>query len=93
MARDIRQLALERIAALSAATSTSTSFDRSDLDKLCRACLVVKREPGSGDSHAIKQPGRIPMVGSGSGGGEAVYYQADHFGLDYSRIRRLVSSV
>ena len=62
MARDIRQLALERIAALSAAATTSTSYDRSDLDRLCRACLVVKREPGGGDVHAIKQLGRIPMV-------------------------------
>jgi phosphatidylinositol 4-kinase len=64
MARDIRQLALERIAALSAATSTTTFYDRSDLDRLCRACLVVgKREaPNGGDQHATKQPGRVPMV-------------------------------
>ncbi|KAB5580782.1 hypothetical protein GE09DRAFT_1183023 [Coniochaeta sp. 2T2.1] len=36
MSRDIRQRALQKIAALSA-TSSTTSFDRSDLDKLCRA--------------------------------------------------------
>ncbi|KAI8624667.1 phosphatidylinositol 3 [Xylariaceae sp. FL1651] len=36
MSRNIRQQALEKIAALSASSST-TSFDRSDLDRLCKA--------------------------------------------------------
>lgn len=36
MARNFRQRALQQIAALSAA-SPSTSFDKSDLDRLCRA--------------------------------------------------------
>ncbi|KAI1083072.1 hypothetical protein F5B20DRAFT_444898 [Whalleya microplaca] len=36
MARNIRQQALQKIAALSA-TSSTTAFDRSDLDRLCRA--------------------------------------------------------
>ncbi|KAI1156175.1 phosphatidylinositol 3 [Nemania diffusa] len=42
MVRDIRQRALEKIAALSASSST-TSFDRSDLDRLCRATSLHSR--------------------------------------------------
>jgi phosphatidylinositol 4-kinase len=64
MARDIRQRALEKIAALSAASST-TSFDRSDLERLCRAAPShgKVRENGNGDGPGPSAGvGRIPMV-------------------------------
>ncbi|GJC99740.1 pephosphatidylinositol 3 [Colletotrichum higginsianum] len=62
MARDIRQRALEKIASLSAA-SPRTSFDRSDLDRLCKATQTA----GKGvNGHSAKQPssslGRCPMT-------------------------------
>lgn len=65
MASDIRAKALQKIASLSAASST-TSFDRSDLDKLCRACHAGGRgrEYAHG-GYSAKQAGslgRVPMV-------------------------------
>jgi phosphatidylinositol 4-kinase len=67
MTRDIRAKALEKIASLSAA-STNTSFDRSDLDKLCRACHSGGRSReynhGSYSSKSVGSLGRIPMVSS-----------------------------
>ncbi|POR31257.1 Phosphatidylinositol 4-kinase STT4 [Tolypocladium paradoxum] len=64
MTRDIRAKALQKIASLSAASST-TSFDRSDLDKLCRACHSGGRgrEYAHG-GYSAKQAGllgRVPM--------------------------------
>ncbi|KAK4086248.1 hypothetical protein Purlil1_9333 [Purpureocillium lilacinum] len=64
MASDIRAKALQKIASLSAASST-TSFDRSDLDKLCRACHAGGRgrEYAHG-GYSAKQAGslgRVPM--------------------------------
>ncbi|KAG5999507.1 hypothetical protein E4U54_001817 [Claviceps lovelessii] len=59
----IRAKALERIAALSAASST-TSFDKSDLDKLCRACHSARGREHSHGGYSTKQAGllgRIPM--------------------------------
>ncbi|KAK6070060.1 phosphatidylinositol 3 [Seiridium cupressi] len=59
MARDIRQEALQKIAALSA-TSSITSFDRSDLDRLCKATGKSKgRENGSSRGHSLA---RVPMT-------------------------------
>ncbi|KAF5125838.1 Phosphatidylinositol 4-kinase STT4 [Metarhizium anisopliae] len=63
MTRDIRAKALERIAALSAASST-TSFDKSDLDKLCRACHSARGREYNHGGYSTKQAGslgRIPM--------------------------------
>ncbi|KAJ9157387.1 Phosphatidylinositol 4-kinase stt4 [Pleurostoma richardsiae] len=67
MSRDIRQKALERIAALSASSST-TSFDRSDLERLCKACPshVKGKEPANGYQARQQQTapalGRVPMT-------------------------------
>ncbi|KAK2593385.1 Phosphatidylinositol 4-kinase stt4 [Conoideocrella luteorostrata] len=63
MTRDIRAKALQRIAALSAASST-TSFDKSDLDKLCRACHSARGREYNHGGYSTKQAGalgRIPM--------------------------------
>ncbi|KAG6002139.1 hypothetical protein E4U21_003436 [Claviceps maximensis] len=59
----IRAEALQRIAALSAASST-TSFDKSDLDKLCRACHSARGREHGNAGYSAKQAGalgRIPM--------------------------------
>lgn len=64
MARDIRSKALERIAALSASKSTAL-FDKSDLDRLCRACTSHAKGKGAANGAAsIKSQslGRVPMV-------------------------------
>ncbi|KAK0656028.1 hypothetical protein B0T16DRAFT_451649 [Cercophora newfieldiana] len=65
MARDIRSRALERIAALSAANS-STPFDRSDLSKLCRAAPGHARSNSALNGHQAPPPkpdvGRVPMT-------------------------------
>ncbi|ROT36978.1 phosphatidylinositol 3 [Sodiomyces alkalinus F11] len=64
MSRDIRQRALQKIAALSAASST-TSFDRSDLDRLARACHTTSRLSPVTNGHCSKQSsslGRVPMT-------------------------------
>lgn len=59
MARDIRQQALQKIAALSA-SSVITSFDRSDLDRLCKATGQGKaKENGSARGHSLA---RVPMT-------------------------------
>lgn len=66
MTRDIRAKALQRIAALSAESST-TSFDKSDLDKLCRACHSARGREYNHGGYSTKQAGslgRIPMVRS-----------------------------
>ncbi|XP_044714989.1 phosphatidylinositol 3- and 4-kinase domain-containing protein [Hirsutella rhossiliensis] len=62
--RDVRAKALEKIASLSAASST-TALDRSDLDKLCRACHAGARGrdiahggPGAKQAGSL---GRVPM--------------------------------
>ncbi|KHN95370.1 phosphatidylinositol 3-kinase 3 [Metarhizium album ARSEF 1941] len=63
MTRDIRAKAFERIAALSAASS-ATSFDKSDLDRLCRACHSARGREYSHGGYSTKQAGslgRIPM--------------------------------
>ncbi|GAP83384.1 putative phosphatidylinositol 3 [Rosellinia necatrix] len=63
MVRDIRQRALEKIAALSASNSI-TSFDRSDLDRLCRATSAHGRgkEAVNGASRNATSLGQIPMT-------------------------------
>ncbi len=64
MARNIRQKALEQIAALSA-TSTSSSFDKSDLERLCKAApsSSKQRENPNGFNSTTKHGiGREPMV-------------------------------
>ncbi|KAK3394520.1 hypothetical protein B0H63DRAFT_426462 [Podospora didyma] len=66
MARDIRQKALQRIAALSA-TSPSVSFDKSDLDRLCKAAPSHARNLSSTvNGHSAlsasrPEVGRVPM--------------------------------
>jgi phosphatidylinositol 4-kinase len=63
MARDIRQRALQKIAALSA--SSSSPFDRSDLDRLCKGVPshVKPREATNGDGSSHSGGiGRVPMV-------------------------------
>ncbi|KAK4239446.1 hypothetical protein C8A03DRAFT_42926 [Achaetomium macrosporum] len=67
MARDIRRQALQRLAAL-ATTSPTTSFDKSDLDRLCKA-VSSRQGPGSavnGNNNALSLPRseacRIPMT-------------------------------
>lgn len=69
MMRDVRAKALEKIASLSAAGST-TALDRSDLDKLCRACNSGARGrefahggPGAKQAGSL---GRVPMVSDSS---------------------------
>ncbi|TDZ22058.1 Phosphatidylinositol 4-kinase STT4 [Colletotrichum orbiculare MAFF 240422] len=62
MARDIRQRALEKIASLSAASS-KTSFDRSDLDRLCKATQTAgKSVNGYSSKQASSSLGRQPMT-------------------------------
>ncbi|KAI1338583.1 phosphatidylinositol 3 [Xylariaceae sp. FL0016] len=59
MARNIRQQALQKIAALSA-SSSSTSFDRSDLDRLCKATAP---SPVNGSSRGqYSSLARVPMT-------------------------------
>ncbi|KAF7552189.1 hypothetical protein G7046_g7499 [Stylonectria norvegica] len=63
MARDIRSRALEKIASLSTTTS-STSFDRADLDRLCRACHTGNKAKEYTNGHHAKiatSLGRVPM--------------------------------
>ncbi|KAI2635364.1 phosphatidylinositol 3 [Xylaria nigripes] len=64
MVRDIRQRALEKIAAL-AASSPTPSFDRSDLDRLCRA--TTSHGPGNEAvngtaKNATSLVGQVPMT-------------------------------
>lgn len=64
MVRDIRQRALEKIAALSA-SSSNTSFDRSDLDRLCKATSLhgKGKEAVNGTAKsAASSLGQVPMV-------------------------------
>lgn len=63
MARDIRSRALEKIAALSAA-KPSVLFEKSDLDRLCRACSSHSRKTTANGSASVKSQslGRVPMV-------------------------------
>ncbi|SPQ18964.1 9d2e47b4-0d6b-430b-b2bd-2d91db09fa24 [Thermothielavioides terrestris] len=66
MARDIRGRAFQRLAAI-AATSPSTSFDKSDLDALCRAVpnRQVLAPAVNGHSNAslpTPEVGRVPMT-------------------------------
>lgn len=64
MARDIRSRALEKIAALSASKPTAL-FEKSDLDRLCRACSSHARSKSvtNGSSSIKSQPlGGVPMV-------------------------------
>ena len=71
LARDIRQRALQKIALLSA-SSPSTSFDRSDLDRLCKGCQPVGRGKEGSNGYASRQlpsVGRVPMVGAHTAGG------------------------
>jgi phosphatidylinositol 4-kinase A len=63
MASDIRAKALQKIAALSAASSSS--FDRSDLDRLCRACHSggrAKEFANGGPAKSLNSLGKVPMV-------------------------------
>jgi phosphatidylinositol 4-kinase A len=62
MVTDIRAKALQRIASLSAAGATSS--DRSDLDRLCRACHTGAkgREYANGGKSTVSL-GKVPMVG------------------------------
>ncbi|KAI0450623.1 phosphatidylinositol 3 [Xylaria acuta] len=64
MVRDIRQRALEKIAALSASSSI-TSFDRSDLDRLCRATSLHGRTKDAVNG-AVRSTasslGQVPMT-------------------------------
>ncbi|KAI1414806.1 hypothetical protein F5Y13DRAFT_197338 [Hypoxylon sp. FL1857] len=64
MARNIRQQALQKIAVLSA-TSSTTAFDRSDLDRLCRATNIrgkgKEATNGSARGHSSSLA-RIPMT-------------------------------
>ncbi|CAJ2501429.1 Uu.00g042820.m01.CDS01 [Anthostomella pinea] len=63
MARNIRQQALQKIAALSASSST-TAFDRSDLDRLCRATTSYgkgKDTPNGSARGHHSSLARVPM--------------------------------
>jgi phosphatidylinositol 4-kinase A len=67
MARDIRRRALEQIATLSA-TGSSVSFDKSDLDRLCKAVPNhgKLRDTSNGYDQSQKHGvGRHPMVRPG----------------------------
>jgi len=59
MGRDIRQRALQKLASLSAGSSPS-SFDRSDFDRLCKACHTGLRSRDYTNGHPAAT--RIPMV-------------------------------
>jgi len=68
MARDLRHQALERLAAL-AATSPAASFDKSDLDRLCKATPNRQGLASAVNGHNHNAPlpprpdvGRVPMV-------------------------------
>lgn len=64
MGRDIRSKALERIAALSAA-KTTVLFEKSDLDRLCKACpshATGKTVVNGTDSRKPPSLGRVPMT-------------------------------
>ncbi|KAI1383366.1 uncharacterized protein F4822DRAFT_420364 [Hypoxylon trugodes] len=64
MARNVRQQALQKIAVLSA-TSATTSFDRSDLDRLCRATNIRGKGKEAANGSAKGHPSslaRIPMT-------------------------------
>lgn len=66
MVRNVRQRALEKIAALSASTSAA-SFDRSDLDRLCRAASLHNRAKDGVNGtvrSATPSLGQVPMVKS-----------------------------
>ncbi|KIH86276.1 phosphatidylinositol 4-kinase [Sporothrix brasiliensis 5110] len=59
---DIRQRALEKIAALSAATTTA-AFEKSDLDRLCKACPSHAKAPSNANGYASRSlAGRVPMT-------------------------------
>ncbi|KAJ4173624.1 phosphatidylinositol-4- kinase [Fusarium falciforme] len=61
MTADIRSKALQKIASLSA-TSSTTSFDRSDLDRLCRACHAGSKSKDYVNGYQNKSSlGRVPM--------------------------------
>ncbi|KAL2263846.1 hypothetical protein VTK26DRAFT_4755 [Humicola hyalothermophila] len=62
MARDIRRHALQRLAVL-AASSPATSFDKSDLDRLCKAApgRLDRLSPFNGH-HPSPEVGRVPMT-------------------------------
>ncbi|KAH7270265.1 uncharacterized protein BKA55DRAFT_497826 [Fusarium redolens] len=61
MIGDIRSKALQKIASLSASSST-TSFDRSDLDRLCRACHAGAKSKDYVNGYQNKSSlGRVPM--------------------------------
>ncbi|CAK7204679.1 Phosphatidylinositol 4-kinase stt4 [Sporothrix eucalyptigena] len=60
--RDIRQRALQKIAALSATSSTS-AFEKSDLDRLCKACPSHAKAPTTANGYASRSlAGRVPMT-------------------------------
>ena len=60
--RDVRQRALQKIAALSA-TSSAATFDRSDLDRLCKATRGHARaKEASGGAGRGQSLSRVPMV-------------------------------
>ncbi|KAI1259653.1 phosphatidylinositol 3 [Xylariaceae sp. FL1019] len=61
MARNIRQQALEKIAALSASTS-AVSFDRSDLDRLCRAASARSRPNDASNGPPKSRAGALAQV-------------------------------
>ncbi|KAI0016068.1 hypothetical protein F4780DRAFT_711330 [Xylariomycetidae sp. FL0641] len=62
MARNIRQQALQKIAGISA-TSAITSFDKSDLDRLCKATSGPgKNREGTNGSVGGQSLGRVPMT-------------------------------
>ncbi|KAK3299116.1 uncharacterized protein B0H64DRAFT_354903 [Chaetomium fimeti] len=65
MARDLRRQALQRLAGLAAASS-DTSFDKSDLDRLCRATPTRHGAVPSLNGHHASAPrpevGRVPMT-------------------------------
>ncbi|KAM0343322.1 hypothetical protein ACHAPU_008643 [Fusarium lateritium] len=61
MTGDIRSKALQKIASLSA-TSSTTSFDRSDLDRLCRACHAGAKSKDYANGYSNRNSlGRVPM--------------------------------
>jgi phosphatidylinositol 4-kinase A len=63
MSRDIRQRALQKIAVLSATSATASTFDRSDLDRLCKATSSHGRGyEGTNGSAKGRSLARVPMV-------------------------------
>lgn len=65
--RDIRARALEKIASLSA-IGPATSFEKSDLERLSRACnsggKAAEYAQANHNSKPIGSIGRVPMVSS-----------------------------